>query len=183
MSEIDEDLKPLPLEEDNRFVYRGKSPIDAIFEMQNLLENLSKKIDIVDFNMKLLNNKIQKMNKINIAKIEQFSGPETKNTNMVSAKPDTIVTPKKIEPGLVIGSIKMYGIIKDRQSNAIKGVDIKIMDKSGGILKTKKTDDTGYWETRMPAGEFIVEYSKERQFKPIQFVCNLAQGMTSFEVK
>lgn len=157
---------------------REKSAIDVIYELGDKIELLNKKIDILDTNLKLANNKISKLNKaINvIAEQKSFSN------DAITSQPTERIVPSGKDGGLVLGKIKTFGRVATSSRKPIKDVMVKIYNESGDLIKTRKTDSDGYWDVRLPGGKYGVQYS-HKKFKDINITIQLTDDMDSFEVK
>lgn len=172
---------------------REKSAIDIIYELSDAIKVLTAKIDVIDSNIKLLNNKIAK-----ISTLKQDSASQSESGNIKKAMPSASAAElfgnsaqtsgqsahqKSSDKSVfVAGPIKLFGHIVNKNRNPINSVIVNIFDESNKLLKTVKTDNNGYWEARMPQGNFGVEYI-HKNFKPINRAITLKDGMKQFEVK
>lgn len=157
---------------------KEQSAIDIIYDLNEKIDLLSKKIDVIDTNLKLANNKISKLNKAinSIATTPVVSNPK------VNTAATEQINPSGKEGGLVIGKIKVFGRIAANNRKPIKDVLVKVYSESGDIIKTRQTDGEGYWDVRLPAGKYGIEYN-HKKFKPINLTIELNDKMDSFEVK
>jgi hypothetical protein len=87
----------------------------------------------------------------------------------------------KAEPSgdLVIGKIKVYGKIVNKNKEPISNVNINIYNESSQVIKKRQTDAEGYWEVRLPAGRYGIEYA-QKGFKPINRNIELSNDMKMF---
>jgi hypothetical protein len=154
------------------------SAVDIIYELSDKIDLLSQKIDVIDTNLKLANNKISKLNKA-INNLQD--APVLSNPGVTTAPSEQIRGSGK-DGGLVIGKIKTFGRIADGKRRPIRDVLVKVYNGAGDIIKTRKTDSEGYWDVRLPAGRYGVEYI-HKGFKPINLTVELTEDMDSFEVK
>lgn len=149
--------------------------IEIIYALFDEVKKLNKKVDIVDNNIKLLNNKVSKLNKL--ISIQDVKKPVT--------QPTAVAVQGKVPPAqkgkLVIGNIKTFGRIANKEGAAISGVEINVYDVAGQIIKNKKTNKEGYWDVRLPPGDYGVEY-KRAGFKAVNLNIKLDESMREFEV-
>jgi len=166
---------------------REQSAVDVIYSLKGIVEKLDKKIDILDGNVKLLNNKVVKLqktvNNLTLApppsKAAETNEPEAKTEDSPEA---TIVRTGKRSDKYVTGPIRTYGKIISKSRKPIPDVQVAIFNDSNEVIKTRKTDSKGYWEVRLPVGKFGVQYT-HKKFKPINITIELKKGMTEHEVK
>lgn len=157
---------------------KEESAIDVIYGLRDSFEFMIKKVNVIETNIKLMNNKISKINKALNNLKEQAP---VVNTN-VSTAPSDIIKSSGKEGGLVIGKIKTFGRIADRNRKPIGGVLVKVHNSDGDIIKTRQTDSDGYWDVRLPPGKYGVEYV-HKGFKPINLTVTLTDDMETCEVK
>jgi hypothetical protein len=157
---------------------KAESALDAIFEILDELRDLKKQVVIIDSNVKLANNKIASLKKI---VVETTPVPEVSNPGISASPADKIEKSGELG-GLVIGKIKTYGVIVNRNKKPISDVDVKLYNENGDIIKERRTDRDGYWEARLPPGKYGVEYI-HGGFKPINLVIELDENMKEFEVR
>lgn len=160
---------------------REMDAIEAIYTLLDNFKEVSKKIDIIDNNIKLLNNKVAKLSKeVGLIKgngAQQGTQPTAVavQNNPASKRPSTK------SDKLVIGNIKTFGYIANKSGNAITDVEINIYDENNQVIKNKKTDKNGYWEARLPPGNYGVEY-KRKGFKAVNLNISLDETIREFEV-
>lgn len=174
---------------------REKSAIDIIYELSDAIKILTAKLDVIDSNIKLLNNKIAKFStqkndssqaseSLNVKKaMPSASATELFGSNQSSQASRSSAAPQAQERStFTAGPVKIFGHIVNKNRNPINGVVVNVFDESNKLLKTVKSDNNGYWEARMPYGNFGVEYI-HKNFKPINRAISLKDGMKQFEVK
>lgn len=150
---------------------REQTAVDTIYELMEQIKLLHQKIDIMDNNIKLLNNKLSK----------------TQPT--VSNKPMAVVPDGKpqIKPtSEEQHKIKLFGRIKNQNKKPIKGVYIKIRDAKGEIILSRETNAEGYWEARVFSGQYVIELDPSAVIKmarPQNFNITLDETMNEYEVK
>jgi hypothetical protein len=153
------------------------SAIDAIYEVLEKTDLLEKRLSVIEDNLKLLNNKISKFNK-NIA-----TSTEAVLQSDTAIQRESVQAPQQREPEvLVLGNIKVYGYIVNRDRMPIEGVVINVYDKNNRLVKNVTSDMNGYWESRLPSGKYGVEYI-HKKFKPINKSIQLDDGIKTFEVR
>ena len=83
---------------------------------------------------------------------------------------------------LVLGNVKVYGYILNKAKRPLKEVYVRVFTDSNEVIKETVSNGDGYWECRLPSGRFSVEYT-HKNFKPINVMVEIPNGVTSFEVK
>lgn len=147
---------------------REQSAIDTIYELVEQIKLLHQKIDVMDNNIKLLNNKLVK------------AAP-----TQASTKPTAVVPESKSE-NQEQNKIKLFGRIKNQNKKPIKGVYIKIRNAKGDIINSRETNAEGYWEARVFPGQYVVELDPTAVIKmarPQNFNITLDETMNEYEVK
>lgn len=147
---------------------KEQSAIDTIYELMDQIKLLHQKIDIMDANIKLLNNKLVKPT-------------ANKPTAVV---PSDIKTQKS--PIEEVHEIKLFGRIKNQSKKPIKGVYIKVRDEKGEVIKSRETNVDGYWEARVFPGQYVIEIDASHIIKmarPKNFNIVVDETMNEYEVK
>ena len=160
---------------------REESAIDAIYKILDRIDLLDERIKIIDTNVKNLNNKITKV----------LSSPEPTLAPTVGAKtPDPMPTAAdamrsesngKVDR-LVLGNVKVYGYIVNKSKVPIEGVTINVYDDGSKLIKNVSTNHDGYWEVRLPSGDYGVEYIHNK-FRPINRTINVPDTTNEYEVR
>jgi hypothetical protein len=169
---------------------KAKSAIDEIFSIAEKLDRIEKHLIVIDNNVKLLNNKISKLSKKNdeslagpsAAAPKALRGPSAAAAVVQNTDPEMVVARSK---ELIIGDIKLFGYIYNKNQMPIKGVSIVIYDNDGDIIKEKVSNNDGYWSVRLPSGKYGVEYNHQfgkRKFKPINRTVELSDTTKEYEV-
>jgi hypothetical protein len=159
------------MSEDNK----EKSAIDAIYEILARLTSLEYEIKNIDSNIKLLNNKITKLNVVNKKKVI--------NSTPRAVAPAAVVQPKT--PESLTESVKVFGRIKNKSKKPVKGISVKIHTRQGEIIKTRITDDKGYWEARIQPGEYGIEYDPSeinKRLRPVNFKVVVEEGLKELDI-
>jgi hypothetical protein len=164
---------------------REYSAVDAVFLILEKIELLEKKISVIDDNLKILNNKITKINKNNNIQSQETSKsmPMAVTTNQPSKPTDDSNSIKQNEPDkLVLGPVKVYGVIINKMREPIKDVIINLFDASNKLIKSTKTDQNGHWDVRVPSGRYNIEYTHSK-FKSINKEIEIPKNTKEYEVK
>ena len=163
---------------------KAKSAIDEIFAIAERLERIEKHLIVIDNNVKLLNNKVSKLSK----KIDErssrpsASAPKARGPSAAAPKAATVSARSK---ELVIGDIKLFGYIQNKNKMPIKGVSIVVYNEAGDVIKEKVSNNDGHWSVRLPPGKYGVEYNHQfgkRKFKPINRTVELGDKIKEYEV-
>jgi hypothetical protein len=159
---------------------KEQSAIDIIYLLKDSIERIDKKIDVLDSNIKLLNNKIVKVQKtVNNLTLSEVKDPDEKVS--IGNEADIVKTGKRSDK-YVTGPVRTFGKILAKNMRPIPDVQVAIFNDENEAIKTRKTDSHGYWEVRLPSGKFSVQYT-HKNFKPINLNIILEDGITDFEVK
>ena len=158
---------------------KEQSAIDAIYEILDVLSNFEKRLDVIDSNVKLLNNKVSKLSKVKLSKAGAH-GPSAGVPTGKSPVKSEIDT--KVVKSLVIGKIKAFGYIVNKAKQPISDVVVNIYNEKSETIRSMKTDAEGYWDARLPAGKYGVEYLCKK-FKPINRTINLQDNLTEYRVQ
>lgn len=162
---------------------REQSAIDAIYDLLDEFKEIRKEIQVIDNNIKLLNNKISKLSqappvvaapKVSLPAAAPAAGP------MAALPPQTPKLPESVQ------NIKLFGRIKNQARKPIKGVYIKVYDPAGNVIKSRETDSEGYWEARVNPGAYVVELNAthiNKKFLPKNINVAVDETMNEFEVK
>lgn len=191
-----------------------KSALDIIYSLPAILKKLESKIDVIDNNVKILNNKVLKLSS------NQYAGPALIDRSHESAKGDAKVVQEQQAKGLeqkfvmpraespdempkvykkdgqpdvkestdiqikkiVLGNIKLFGYIKTTSMKPVTNATVRVFDKDNDLIKNMSTDKDGYWECRLPAGQYNSEILITG-IKPINRQFTLLNGMKEFELK
>ena len=157
---------------------KEKSAIDTVYDIFDYLKELDKRLTIIDNNIKLLNNKINK-----ISQNGDKNMPPGAVESPSAIAPIAIVQPK--ENILSTENIKVFGRIKNKQAKPIKDIDVRIYDKIGNNIKSRVTDSEGYWEARIPPGVYGVEYDPSnvnKRLKPVNFKVTVSPGIKELDI-
>ena len=150
---------------------KAKSAIDVIYMISERLDNFERQLNIIDQNIKELNNKVYVLNS-RITKI----GSNKKI--QVSAEANN--EPEK-ESGIILGNVKVYGYIVNSSKHPISNVSVSIY-KQNSKIRNFTSDKDGYWEAKLPGGQYKVTYSHSK-FKPIEKMIKFDNSNKSYEVR
>ena len=154
---------------------KEQSAIDAIYEILDRLDLLDKRVQVIDDNVKLLSNKVSKLNKN--AAVAASASPAIRE----SSSNQSTQKQQKVDR-LVLGNIKMHGYIVNKAKVPILGVVVNVYDHANKLVKNAKTNNDGYWEVRLPSGKYGVEYI-HKKFKPINRTIELVDDIRNYEVR
>ena len=146
------------------------SAIDSIYQIEESLKELLKRFQVVEDNVKILNNKVSKLSKPNPLPLDKSD-----------SSPAPVVRQQKVET-LVLGNIKLHGYIVNNAKIPIEGVTVNVYNDNNHLVKTLKTSSDGHWEVRLPSGRFGVEYI-HKKFKPVNKTVDLEDGTKEYEVR
>ena len=147
------------------------SAIDAIYNIEEKLSELLKRFQVVEDNVKLLNNKV--------TKLKQLPNPLPLDKSIHT--PTSPERQQKVEK-LVLGNIKLFGYIVNKAAKPLSEVTVNVFDENSRLIKNITTDKDGYWEVRLPPGKFGVEYI-HKKFKPVNKTVELLDGTKEVEVR
>lgn len=150
---------------------REQSAIDAIYDTVEKVNFLSEQVKDLEGKMGLMLSKLDKLNKLSL------SGSPVPDKN---SSPTKKVSQQKVEK-LVLGPIRVFGNIVNKNREPLLGVQVNIYDEENELVKEVKTNDSGFWEVRLPSGRYGVEYL-HKNFKPINRTIELKEGIKTFEV-
>jgi hypothetical protein len=153
---------------------KEQSAIDVIYTMLEKVELLDKRVQIIDDNLKILSNKVSKLNKN--AAVAAVISPIVKDN--IQSQP---IRQQKVQK-LVLGNIKLHGYIVNKAKTPIPGVVVNVYNDSNEKVKNLNSDANGHWEVRLPAGRFGVEYV-HKKFKPINRTVELEEDQNEYEVR
>jgi hypothetical protein len=172
----------------------SKNAIDTIFKIEEMLSVVISKIDILETSMNNLNNKMYVIN----SKVKSLGASGNYSSGMqdrvmeASTESSLYRGPTAVAPSsqpieqqtsrLVLGNVRVYGYILNKAKKPLGEVYVRIFTDSNEVAKETKTNREGYWECRMPAGRFSVEYT-HKNFKPINVMIDIPEGSKTFEVK
>jgi hypothetical protein len=159
------------------------SAIDAIYLILDKINNLEKKMQVIDDNIKILNNKVTKLNK-NVSQDTTRVMPTASTTNQPSLADQEYRGQTEVrEPEkLLLGPVKIYGYIVNRSRHPVENVVVNLFDSSNKLVKTNKTNQDGYWESRISSGKYNVEYIHNK-FKPVSKEIDIPKTAKEYEVK
>lgn len=163
-----------------------KSAIDEIFKISENLESVTNSIKILEKNIKSLNSKFIILTK-KIDSIEESSQKqEEKGIPRASApgssnEATSLVKKEETNDKLVLGSVKTYGYIANKDRVPIPNIKVSIFDNNEDRIRNIKTNSDGYWEARLPSGNYKIIYSHEK-FNDIVKDISIPKGSINFRV-
>ncbi len=176
-----------------------KTALEIILELPSILKKIENKIDVLDTNLKILNGKLNKIKlqetlpvqKNDSQKSEQalddsqisnevFQRPMATPGPIPSEGKAAIAAPKQSNK-LVLGSTKVYSNIKTASGKPVDGMTINIFDDGNDLIRNLLTDKDGYWECKLPAGQYSVEMIHPK-LKTINKEFKILKDMKIYEV-
>ena len=154
--------------------HKELSAIDAIYRILEKLESLDKRVNVLDSNLKLINNKLSKNNPTTISAGGLAVEGRRQDRERIHRDQDI--------NKLVIGKVKVFGYIVNSSKIPIDGVEVNVYEEFSSLIKKAVTDQDGHWSVRLPPGRYSVEYSHEN-FKPIKKDIELNEEITKYEVR
>ncbi len=156
------------------------SAIDIIYNLYEKFESFEKRLQAIDDNIKILNNKVTKINKVGNQLVEHKptampANPVVQEDLVQDIK---VGTPEK----LVLGSVKVFGYIVNRMKEPVQDVVINIYDNENKLIKSAKSNGDGYWDFRLPSGSYSMQYIHSK-FKPINRTIKIPENVKEFEVR
>lgn len=146
---------------------REKSAIDIIYDLEEKIKDLEKKLKSSEGKIDLILAKVDKLSKpAPVVKIDS----QQQN-----------VSQQKVQK-LLLGAVKVFGYVINKSKQPIIGVQVKLYDESNELVKDLKTNDDGYWEVRLPAGRYGVEYL-HKNFKPVNKTIEFSKEDKFYEVR
>lgn len=163
-----------------------KSAIDEIFKISETLDSVNNSIKILEKNIKSLNSKFIILTKKIDAIEESSKKQESKVTPRASAPASSSAASVSVEKEetndkLVLGSVKTYGYIANRDRVPIPNIKVSIFDNQDDRIRNIKTNSDGYWEARLPSGNYKIIYSHEK-FNDIVKDIDIPKGSINFRV-
>ncbi len=151
-----------------------KSAIDEIFKISENMNSVSSSIKILEKSIKSLNSKFIILTKKVDAIEEKMEANyadaiQAPPLNMPMAKPpggnpgsNQNFSQEETNGKLVLGAIKTYGYIVNKERVPIPNIKVAIFDKDEDKIRGIKTNSDGYWEARLPNGVYKIIYSHEK---------------------
>lgn len=176
-----------------------KTALEIILELPSILKKIENKIDVLDTNLKILNNKLNKIkNQDSPIELGQKSKYQEAQKEADRPVPSDVAVMPTATPGpiestsagmpnlktsqkLILGSIKVFSKIKTASGKAVDGMTINIFDKSNELIRNLVTDKEGHWECKLPPGVYSVEMLHPK-LKTINKEIDLKKDMKSYEV-
>ena len=160
---------------------REESAIDAIYKILDRIDTLDERIQIIDTNVKNLSNKITNISLLPKSNPVPAVGAKTPDPMPTVADAMRSQSDGKVDR-LVLGNVKVYGYIVNKSKVPIEGVAINVYDDGSKLIKNVLTNHDGYWEARLPSGDYGVEYVHNK-FRPINRTINIPDNTNEYEVR
>ena len=164
-----------------------KSAIDEIFKISEKIDSISNSIKILEKSVKSLNSKFIILTKKVDSIEEKYSSTDKEKKIPNAMAPGSIDVPNQKESReetndkLVLGAVKTYGYIVNKDMAPILNVKVSIFDNQEDRIRNIKTNSEGYWEARLPSGYYKIIYSHEK-FNDIIKEVNIPKGTINFRV-
>jgi hypothetical protein len=158
---------------------KEQSAIDAIYEIAETLSRIEKRMDVMDSNIKLLNNKVSKISKAKAA--PQTSARPSAGVPVGKSPVRENIDTKEVK-SLIVGKIKAFGYIVNKSKQPIPDVVVNIYGGGSEVIRSLKTNIDGHWNARLPSGKYGIEYL-HKKFKPINRTITLDDSQVEYEVK
>jgi|14BtaG_2_1085337.scaffolds.fasta_scaffold05155_2 hypothetical protein len=156
------------------------SAIDAIYQILDKIDVMEKRLHVIDDNVKILSNKVSKFIRTSVPTAVE-SEVHAVTPVVKDNSPRNSSSQQKVKK-LLLGNIKVFGYIVNKEKRPLNEVSIKVYSDKNEIVKDHHTNVDGYWEVRLPAGRYGVEYI-HKNFKPINRTIVLNQTDREYEVK
>lgn len=186
---------------------QNESAIDIIYKTHELLkkmeqqvsdlslknEELSKKIDVLDYSNKLLNNRFTKLQNSLSDSLASTSSVKSSEKEVLKKSPpsnlmakavydnETSKAPRKVDK-IILGNIKVYSFILNQRKEPVAGVEIDVYNESGELVKVRDTDELGYVEFKLPPGNYKAQV-RQKGFSPLNIDFSLTESMTEFNLR
>jgi len=188
---------------------QNETAIDLIYKTYELLkkmeqqvselslrhDELSKKIDVLDYSNKLLNNRFTKLQNSLSDSIADPGAKSVKNNEKETAKktpPASFMAkavydtenskPSRKVDKIILGNIKVFSYILNQKKEPVSGVEIDIYNESNELVKVRDTDEMGYVEFKLPPGNYKAEV-RQKGFSPLNIEFSLTEGMKEFNLR
>lgn len=171
----------------------AKSAIDEIFKISESMEALNSSIKVLEKSIKSLNSKFIILTKKVDAIEEKMEASKVSQANDLQSSVPTAKPPggnpsanqnfsqEETNDKLVLGAIKTYGYIVNKDRAPIPNIKVSIFDSEKDKIRSIKTNSDGYWEARLPAGSYKIIYSHEK-FNDIIKDVEIPKGSINFRV-
>lgn len=177
-----------------------KSGLELIKELIEKVENVSKKLDVLDQNVKKIANSAKVSELINKASESNINGWAKPKANIEAVNPSEKpkgmrfnLEPKDAsklksgelsKPPMIMTKGKVITYI-DNKAVLLPGVVIKIYDKKNALIKETKTNGAGEWRAGLYSGKFVMEITgkyKGNELAPVNKIFEVPDGVKEYEV-
>lgn len=174
--------------------------MDSIEQLQTEIQTLKASTQLIEANIKVLNNRAGSLMRDQGTSIPQpnaFEGVKINpNATQVvdtqgrgrqlgmdasNAPEATLPAPEK-KASKTLTYKKVFGRLVDSNKEPIVGALVKVFDKNNEVCATAETDPIGYWEAMVQPGRYSVEYTKQG-FRQVNKVFELGGNMKELEVR
>ena len=176
-----------------------KSGLDLINELIEIVNLLSKKVDVIDQNIKKIANSAKVSELMNKASEMNLSGWNKPKASVQAVNPaeqakgmrfnlepqDASKLKDKVnKPPIIMTRGKVITYINNKPIH-LPGITIKIYDKKNTLVKETKTNGGGEWRAGLSAGKFVMEITgkyKGNEMAPVNKVFEVPEGASEYEV-
>ena len=142
--------------------------MEILQKLADDVEEIKKTLLVLDRNVKQLMN--QKAQAPLIGLSAHAAGGEVANSQ------------KRVTGGFARAkTIKVYGNVQRTGGIPIQNVTVTVFDANDKEAAKRITNENGYWQARIPAGDYVVEYSHEK-FNAINKVFKINNEMDEYKV-
>jgi hypothetical protein len=163
---------------------KDKTAIELIYEIHTMLTNMSNRLDMLEKNVLLLNDKAngKMFEAINrempqgktatseaVQGMRPIPGPTTISPDRLAALSEPAAAPAAPRQE----NVRVFGKFADQRKKPILGVEVTILDANNQVVKQTKTNKSGEFNSFLPPGQYSAEFVKE----------NMAPQFRIFEIR
>lgn len=173
--------------------------LDGIDEIKNRMTGLETSVNLIEANIKTLNNRAAGLIGNNMIKTSVSNEIiDVSNTQIIPTDTLTAVIPQTLPtrgrdvsttlPETIVDDSKSmvykkaFGRLLDGAGEPIEGVLVKVFDKNNEVCATTETDAIGYFESMVRIGRFVAEYTKPG-FKTVNKTFEVKKNDKEVEIK
>lgn len=161
-----------------------KTGLEVLADLAEQIKLLSKKIDLLDQNVKTLMNKERQTVKVQV--------PPEKPKEKVKPQAMAVDAPPPKKGKMIIESSKKPGVMTsgklmtpDKYSQPIADATVKIYNDQDQLIKETKTNRAGLWMAQLIPGRYVAEITGKFKGKDLtqqNKTFKVPDGVESFEV-
>lgn len=167
-----------------------KSAVEIIYEIYDLIKIQNEKIELLNRNLSMINNKVTGVLFPELPKYMPQS-PEVVAPAITPPEPGPAATLPQMElvpappaPKIAVGlrkNIRAFGRLEDGRGKPLPGVQILVTDANNNIVKKTKSNAAGDFMVFLPVGKYSAEFIKEGM-RPEFKVFELLDGQAEVEI-